>query len=91
MSERHYHSRDTAHTPGSNRRRLTVVLLLTVAYMVAEVIGGFLANSLCCPMPVYVDGRQGACHRSLHFGLHPSVKGWRTEWRFWRRSQTGSP
>ncbi len=46
MSERHYHSRDTAHTPGSNRRRLTVVLLLTVAYMVAEVIGGFMTNSL---------------------------------------------
>ncbi len=31
---------------GRNRRRLTLVLLLAAAYMVAELVGGLLANSL---------------------------------------------
>lgn len=43
MSEAH---KDHSHSHGSNRRRLTVVLLLTFAYMLAEAIGGFLTNSL---------------------------------------------
>jgi len=45
MSEAHKkeHAR---HGHGSNRRRLTAVLALTFAYMLAEAIGGFLTNSL---------------------------------------------
>lgn len=35
-----------SHGHGSNRRRLTAVLALTFAYMLAEAIGGFLTNSL---------------------------------------------
>ena len=42
MSEEHNHT----HSHGSNRRRLTLVLALTLAYMLAEAIGGFLTNSL---------------------------------------------
>ena len=44
MSEAH--KREHAHSHGSNRRRLTVVLALTFVYMLAEAIGGFLTNSL---------------------------------------------
>jgi len=44
MSKEHKH--DSAHSRGSNRRRLAAVLALTLAYMLAEVIGGFLTNSL---------------------------------------------
>ncbi len=40
---RHHHHR-TADTP--NRRRLLATLLLTLAYMVAEVVGAWLTNSL---------------------------------------------
>ncbi|MFY9608582.1 MAG: cation diffusion facilitator family transporter [Blastocatellia bacterium] len=46
MSREHDHTRDHSHAPGSNRRRLMVVLALTFAYMLAEAIGGFLTNSL---------------------------------------------
>lgn len=38
--------REHAHSHGSNRRRLTAVLALTFAYMLAEAIGGFMTNSL---------------------------------------------
>jgi len=34
------------HIAGENRRRLTVVLVLTTVYLIAEVIGGVLTNSL---------------------------------------------
>ena len=44
MSDEHNH--DHAHTHGSNRQRLTIVLALTIFYMFAEVVGGFLTNSL---------------------------------------------
>src|SRR5258706_3228046 len=44
MSEAH--KKDHAHSHGSNRRRLIAVLALTLAYMMAEAIGGFLTNSL---------------------------------------------
>lgn len=44
MSEAH--KKEHAHSHRSNRRRLTAVLLLTFAYMLAEAIGGFLTNSL---------------------------------------------
>src|SRR6266404_1198962 len=44
MSEAH--KKEHAHTHGSNRRRLLAVLALTLAYMLAEAIGGFLTNSL---------------------------------------------
>jgi cobalt-zinc-cadmium efflux system protein len=37
---------DRIHTHSSNRRRLTAVLALTFAYMLAEAIGGFATNSL---------------------------------------------
>src|ERR1051325_836457 len=40
------HKHDHPHTHGSNRRRLTIVLALTIVYMLAEVVGGFLTNSL---------------------------------------------
>lgn len=43
MSEAH---KDHSHSHGSNRRRLTAVLVLTFLYMLAEAIGGFLTNSL---------------------------------------------
>jgi cobalt-zinc-cadmium efflux system protein len=46
MSREHDHKHDHSRAHGSNRRRLTVVLALTVTYMLAEVIGGFLTNSL---------------------------------------------
>ncbi|MFY9556798.1 MAG: cation diffusion facilitator family transporter [Blastocatellia bacterium] len=40
------HNKEHSHSQTSNRRRLTVVLALTFAYMLAEAIGGFLTNSL---------------------------------------------
>jgi cobalt-zinc-cadmium efflux system protein len=40
------HSKAHSHSHGSNRRRLIAVLALTLAYMLAEAIGGFLTNSL---------------------------------------------
>jgi cobalt-zinc-cadmium efflux system protein len=46
MPETHNHSHHAKHSPGSNRKRLTIVLVFTVTYMFAEVIGGFLTNSL---------------------------------------------
>ena len=45
MSEGH-NTEHSHHNHGSNRRRLIAVLLLTLAYMLAEAIGGFLTNSL---------------------------------------------
>src|SRR5215510_10254791 len=44
MSREHKH--DHSHSRKSNRRRLTAVLALTFAYMLAEAIGGFITNSL---------------------------------------------
>ncbi|HSB10826.1 MAG TPA: cation diffusion facilitator family transporter [Blastocatellia bacterium] len=41
MSKEHKHDHR-----GSNRRRLVAVLVLTLAYMLAEIAGGFLTNSL---------------------------------------------
>ena len=46
MSREHQHDHDHAHSHSSNRRRLTAVLALTFAYMLAEAIGGFATNSL---------------------------------------------
>ncbi len=40
------YSKAHSHSHGSNRRRLIAVLALTLAYMMAEAIGGFLTNSL---------------------------------------------
>lgn len=40
------HSKAHSHSHGSNRRRLIAVLALTLVYMLAEAIGGFLTNSL---------------------------------------------
>jgi cobalt-zinc-cadmium efflux system protein len=43
----HEHNKEhPRHTHGSNRRRLIAVLSLTLTYMLAEAIGGFLTNSL---------------------------------------------
>ena len=44
MTDNHKHEHGHAH--GSNRRRLIIVLALTIFYMLAEVVGGFLTNSL---------------------------------------------
>ena len=40
------HKKEHDHSHGSNRRRLIAVLALTFVYMLAEVIGGFVTNSL---------------------------------------------
>jgi cobalt-zinc-cadmium efflux system protein len=40
------HKKDHSHSHRSNRRRLIAVLALTLAYMLAEAIGGFVTNSL---------------------------------------------
>jgi cobalt-zinc-cadmium efflux system protein len=45
-SHNHVHEHGHPHQSGSNRRRLAIVLTLTVLYMFAEVVGGFLTNSL---------------------------------------------
>ncbi len=42
----HDHHHDHHHSHVNNRRRLLFVLALTVAYMIAEVVGGILTNSL---------------------------------------------
>ncbi|HKP84901.1 MAG TPA: cation diffusion facilitator family transporter [Blastocatellia bacterium] len=46
MSGEHKHEHARIHGHASNRQRLTFVLALTVGYMIAEVVGGFLTNSL---------------------------------------------
>jgi cobalt-zinc-cadmium efflux system protein len=50
MTEQHKHDHEHKHTragAGSvNRGRLRIVLALTIIYMLAEAIGGFLSNSL---------------------------------------------
>jgi cobalt-zinc-cadmium efflux system protein len=46
MSREHDHKHDHSRAQGSNRRRLTVVLALTVTYMLTEAVGGVLTNSL---------------------------------------------
>jgi cobalt-zinc-cadmium efflux system protein len=50
MTEEHKHDHDhkRAHGAGGSgsRRRLKLVLALTIAYMLAEAIGGFVSNSL---------------------------------------------
>jgi cobalt-zinc-cadmium efflux system protein len=40
--DHHHHG----HSPGSNQRKLGWVLALTAVYMIAEAVGGWLANSL---------------------------------------------
>ncbi|HXG91184.1 MAG TPA: cation diffusion facilitator family transporter [Blastocatellia bacterium] len=45
MAHEHRHDR-LDHSQANNRKRLAVVMSLTVAYMLAELIGGFLTNSL---------------------------------------------
>ena len=40
------HTKPHSHSHGSNRRRLIAVLVLTLVYMLAEAIGGFVTNSL---------------------------------------------
>ena len=45
MGHSHSHGGPTEHTAG-NRKRLKTALILTAIYMVAEVVGGYLSNSL---------------------------------------------
>ena len=45
MGHEHNHHATRADVAG-NRRRLTLALILTATYMVAEIVGGLLANSL---------------------------------------------
>ena len=42
----HDHDHDHHHRHAGNRRRLILVMALTVVYMLAEAIGGFVTNSL---------------------------------------------
>lgn len=43
----HDHKHDYAHSHGaSNRTRLGIVLALTITYLIAEAVGGYLTNSL---------------------------------------------
>ena len=42
----HHHDHSGHHHRTNNRRRLTLTLLLTLAYMVAEAVGGWLSGSL---------------------------------------------
>ncbi len=44
--EGHKHDHKHAHSHSNSRRRLKFVLALTIVYMLAEAIGGFLTNSL---------------------------------------------
>jgi cobalt-zinc-cadmium efflux system protein len=44
--EEHRHDHKHAHSHSNSRRRLKFVLALTIVYMLAEAIGGFLTNSL---------------------------------------------
>ena len=46
MSGEHNHEHGHSHSHASNRRRLVWVIVLTVVYMMAEVVGGLLTNSL---------------------------------------------
>jgi cobalt-zinc-cadmium efflux system protein len=46
MSGEHNHEHGHSHSHASNRRRLVWVIALTVVYMIAEVVGGLLTNSL---------------------------------------------
>jgi len=44
---KHDHKHDHKHTHGvSNRARLSIVLALTITYLIAEAVGGYLTNSL---------------------------------------------
>ncbi|MGB5311671.1 MAG: cation diffusion facilitator family transporter [Polyangiales bacterium] len=45
MGHQHHHHAPGTQTAG-NRRRLTMALVFTATYMVAEIVGGFVANSL---------------------------------------------
>ncbi len=42
----HHHGQHREHTAAENRRRLLLVLAITALYLVAEVVGGVLTNSL---------------------------------------------
>lgn len=42
----HSHAHHRVHTAAENRRRLRLVLVITAGYLVAEVVGGLLTNSL---------------------------------------------
>lgn len=47
MGHQHHHDHHAAATDtAGNRRRLALALVLTAAYMIAEIIGGLMANSL---------------------------------------------
>jgi cobalt-zinc-cadmium efflux system protein len=46
MREHEEHKHDHKHAHSNSRRRLKFVLALTIFYMLAEAIGGFLTNSL---------------------------------------------
>lgn len=46
MGHQHHHHHATAAEVEGNRRRLTMALVLTAIYMVAEIVGGLAANSL---------------------------------------------
>jgi cobalt-zinc-cadmium efflux system protein len=46
MSGHDHHHHDHHHSHGASQKRLLIVLCLTFAYMLAEVVGGYWSNSL---------------------------------------------
>ena len=46
MGHQHHHHQASTSDAVGNRRRLAMALVLTAAYMVAEIVGGLAANSL---------------------------------------------
>ncbi|MCF6093036.1 cation diffusion facilitator family transporter [Microaerobacter geothermalis] len=42
----HGHNHDHAHVRTTNKKLLTIALLITISFMIAEIIGGILSNSL---------------------------------------------
>ena len=43
---KHDHQDGHDHTAGASARQITIALVLTTAFLVAEVVGGFVFNSL---------------------------------------------
>lgn len=57
------HSHD--HTAGANAKMLSIALLLTGSFLVAEVIGAFLFNSLALLSDAGHIRPRGRCHHAL--------------------------
>jgi hypothetical protein len=61
------------HTAGANAKMLGWALVLTRAYLIAEVVGAFVFNSLALLRPLHDPDRE--CSRGVRgFGSSSSVK-----------------